>query len=60
MKYQARFHGRELGAIGKFYTIETVVEGETLEQATLNLYEKFECYYSPWLKPLEETEKPEA
>ena len=61
MKYQARFHGRKLGAIGIYYPIETVVEGESLEQATLNLLEKYDCCFSPWLKPLEDTSgEPEA
>ena len=39
---QATFVGRKKGAIGIFYPITTTVEGDNVEQATLNLYERFE------------------
>lgn len=40
--YHAVFTGREVGAIGKFHKIDTVVGGENPKAARLNLYERFE------------------
>jgi hypothetical protein len=40
--YQAKFTGREVGAIGIFYKITATVEAENAEAARLKLYEKYE------------------
>jgi len=39
--YKAKFKGREVGAIGIFYQIETEVQGKDEKDALLNLYEKY-------------------
>lgn len=41
-KYKATFTGREVNAIGIFYKIETITEGNTEDEARLKLYEKYE------------------
>lgn len=56
MKYRATFTGRKLGAIGIFYSITAEVEGETEEQARLNLYERFEHIHGLKLAQLEEVD----
>lgn len=40
--YRAKFVGRETGAIGICYPIETDVSGFSRDNAILNLYERFE------------------
>jgi hypothetical protein len=52
MMYRARFHGREIGAIGIFgqHTIE--VWGDTEEQARLAIYETHEHLTGVILRPL--------
>ena len=43
MKYfKANFSGRTIGALGITYTIATLVSGATIEQAQVNLYNRFE------------------
>lgn len=41
-KYRAKFYGRRAGAIGQCEWIQTTVNGEDVEQAELNLYDRFE------------------
>jgi hypothetical protein len=53
MLYTATFVGRTRGAIGIFYPITTEVEGETPEQAVLNLYQRFEHISRLTLTPKE-------
>jgi len=52
MQYLARFYGRKLNAIGQSYYIETIVEGKNVDDARLNLYEKFETVMLPTFMPL--------
>ena len=40
--YKVKFYGREKGAIGIRYIIETTVQGKNIEEATLNLYDRYE------------------
>ena len=43
MKYfKASFSGRQNGAIGIYYHIDTIVNGTDQEQARINLYDRFE------------------
>ena len=42
MRWTATLIGRNRGAIGIFYPMTTTVEGDTEEQAQLNLYERYE------------------
>ncbi|TAL44873.1 MAG: hypothetical protein EPN91_03575 [Salinibacterium sp.] len=42
IRYYAKFNGRQVGAIGKFYAISTTVEAEDLEAAKYALYERYE------------------
>lgn len=41
-KYQAKFIGRQLGAIGKFYRINICIIANNEEHAIKKLYEKYE------------------
>jgi hypothetical protein len=40
--YKVKFRGREAGAIGIFYQIETTVQGKNEKDALLKLYEKYD------------------
>jgi len=42
LKYQAKFTGRTINAIGKTYKIIDTVEAENEESARLKLYDKYE------------------
>jgi hypothetical protein len=53
MRYLAKFYGRLLNAIGKDYYIETIVEGRHVDDALLNLYQKFETVMLPTFMPLD-------
>lgn len=46
-KYTIRFYGRELGAIGMFYWIIDYSTAETLEDAILKLYDKYDSVMQP-------------
>ena len=41
-KYRARFNGRVDGAIGITYSISTEVEGDSVQDAMMNLYRRYE------------------
>ncbi len=41
-RYRAQFIGREIGAIGITYRIDTFVEGLNRENARINLYNRYE------------------
>lgn len=41
-KYEATFTGRKLGAIGTFYPIRTVCEGNNEKEARSNLYSEYD------------------
>jgi hypothetical protein len=53
MIWCASFVGRKRNAIGIFYPITTEVEGETPEQAELNLYQRFDHISRLTLTPKE-------
>jgi len=40
--YRVTFKGREVGAIGIFYQITAIVQGNDEKEALLNLYEKYD------------------
>lgn len=40
--YDVVFKGREINAIGIFYTIHTTVKGNDEHDALMNLYEKYD------------------
>lgn len=42
MTFFASFIGRNVGAIGTFYRINTTVEASSSEEARLRLYDRFE------------------
>lgn len=42
MKYEAKFTGRTIGAIGSFYPIKTTVEGANLKAVRLALYDRYD------------------
>ncbi len=41
-KYSITFNGREINAIGIFYTILAIIYAETKEEAVEKLYNKYE------------------
>ena len=41
-KYRAVFNGRAVGAIGITDTVDVIVEANSLEEAHLKLYDKYE------------------
>lgn len=57
MKYIASFKGRDLGAIGAFYHISTIVEAQSESDARLALYERYEHIAYLKLAPVETTNK---
>lgn len=54
MKWRAEFIGREIGAIGVFHPITIEVEGDTEDEANLNIYETHEHVFKLTLTPLED------
>jgi hypothetical protein len=54
MKWNAFFHGRNVGAIGKSYWIKYDVEGASHEEATNNLYKLFEDIHWLTLDPAQQ------
>jgi hypothetical protein len=53
-KYKAKFTGRNAGADGIFYPIETTVAGTDAEDARLRLYDRFEHITRLTLAPMTE------
>lgn len=42
MEYKFRFNGRHRGAIGIFHPIEATAYGDTVEDAFISLYDRYE------------------
>lgn len=56
MLYYASFRGRQVGALGIFYDIHTLTEGEDGEEAQRNLYNRYEHISRLTLTPIEGAE----
>jgi len=53
-RYEIKFIGRALGAIGITYPITAVVEAEGEEQARLKLYDEYDCVVGAKVRRLPE------
>ena len=52
MRFRAKFNGRKLNAIGVMYDIKAICEGDNLEQAKFDLYNRYEHITKLRLKPI--------
>lgn len=55
--YQASFTGRQVGAIGILYKINTTVSGKNKEAANLKLYDRYEHITGLTLTPIKKTSR---